>query len=159
MNAQAGADLAARIARLEAIDCILTIKHRYGELVDRLSSRIDQADIKALGELFTEDAFVDFVVVKLPGRQAILDLYGGAMQKNFAWVWHSFHSPIVEVNGDRASGRWTLQGLTIAHNSPTPTTVYGRYADEFVRTPQGWRLSKMVLLPGPSGPQAELKRG
>jgi ketosteroid isomerase-like protein len=159
MNAPGSGDLAARIARLEAVDAILNIKHRYGELVDRLSSRIDQADLEALGELFTEDAFVDFVTVQLPGRQAILDLYGGAMQKNFAWIWHSFHSPIIDVHGDRASGRWTVQGMTITHDSPTPTTVYGRYVDEFVRTAQGWCMSKMVLLPGPSGTQAELKRG
>lgn len=159
MNAQPSADLAARVARLEAVGSVLAIKHRYGELVDRLSLRIDQADIRALGELFTEDAFVDFVAVQLKGRQAILDLYGGAMQKNFAWVWHSFHSPIVEVNGDRASGRWTLQGMTITHDSPTPTTVYGRYNDEFVLTSHGWRMSRMILLPGPSGLQAELKRG
>jgi ketosteroid isomerase-like protein len=158
MNAQADVELAARIARLEAVNSILTIKHRYGELVDRLTSRIDEGDIRALGDLFTEDAFVDFVSVQLPGRQAILDLYGGMMQKNFAWVWHSFHSPIVEVDGDHASGRWTLQGLTIAHDSPTPTTVYGRYVDEFVRTSQGWRMSRMILLPGPSGLQTELKR-
>jgi hypothetical protein len=158
MNAPVSDDLMARIVRLEAVDAILNIKHRYGELVDRLSSRIDQSDLKALGELFTEDAFVDFVAVQLPGRQAILDLYGGTMQKNFAWIWHSFHSPIVEVNGDRASGRWTLQGMTITHQSPLPTTVYGRYADEFVCTARGWRMSKMVLLPGPSGLQAELKR-
>jgi hypothetical protein len=158
-QAAAGADLAARIARLEAIDSILRIKHRYGELVDRLCSRIDEADLIALGELFTEDAFVDFVAVKLPGRRAILDLYGGAMQQNFVWVWHSFHSPVIEVNGDHASGRWTLQGMTITHGSPTPTTVYGRYADEFVRTANGWRMSRMILLPGPSGLQAELKRG
>jgi ketosteroid isomerase-like protein len=159
MKAQSSGDLAVRIERLEAVDAILNIKHRYGELVDRLASRINQTDVEALGELFTEDAFVDFVAVQLPGRQAILDLYGGVMQKNFAWVWHSFHSPIVEVNGDHASGRWTLQGMTITHQSPTPTTVYGRYADEFVRTAQGWRMSKMILLQGPSGLQAELKRG
>jgi hypothetical protein len=159
MNVPSIEDFAARLERLEAVDAILNIKHRYGELVDRLSSRIDQADIEALGELFTEDAFVDFVAVQLPSRQAILDLYGGAMQKNFAWVWHSFHSPIIEINGDHASGRWTLQGMTITHQSPVPTTVYGRYADEFVRTTKGWRMSKMVLLPGPSGLQAELKRG
>lgn len=151
MKVQGSGDLAARVERLEAVGAILNIKHRYGELVDRLASRINQTDLEALGELFTEDAFVDFVAVQLPGRQAILDLYGGVMQKNFAWVWHSFHSPIVEVNGDHASGRWTLQGITITHQSPTPTTVYGRYADEFVRTGEGWRMSKMVLLPGPSG--------
>jgi ketosteroid isomerase-like protein len=149
----------ARIERLEAVNDILYVKNRYGELVDRLSSRIDRADLDALGNLFTEDTFVDFIAVQLRGRQAVLDLYGGVMQKNLAWVWHSFHSPIIEVNGDRASGRWTLQGITIAHNSPTPTTVYGRYSDEFVRTPEGWRIAKLILQPGPSGLQAELKLG
>ena len=149
----------ARLERLEAIQAILHVKHRYGELVDRLSGRLDRSDLEALGELFIEDAFVDFVSVQLVGRQAILDLYGGAMQKNFSWVWHSFHSPVIEVAGDRASARWTLQGMTIGHDSPTPTTVYGRYSDELVRTSKGWRISRMVLIPGPTGLQVELRRG
>jgi SnoaL-like domain len=112
-----------------------------------------------LGELFTEQAFVDFGSMQLTSRQAVLDLYGGAMQKNFSWIWHSFHSPIVEVNGDRASGRWTLQGLTIAHSNGTPTTLYGRYSDEFTRTSGTWRISRMVLIAGPGGPQEELRIG
>jgi hypothetical protein len=152
-------DLAARFARLEALEAIVRVKHRYGELVDRLSTRIDQADLQALGGLFTEDAFVDFATLKLQGRQGVLDLYGGAMQKNFAWVWHSFHSAIVEVNGNRASGRWTLQGMTLSHSSRAPTTLYGRYSDEFVCAAGIWRISRMVLIPGPGGPQAELQIG
>lgn len=150
--------LRARLERLEAIDAITRLKHRYGELVDGLSVHIDTRAVEALGELFTEDAFVDFASVQLPGRQAVLDLYGGAMQKQFSWIWHSFHSPIIDVNGDRASGRWTLQGITITHENPTPTTVYGRYCDEFVRTSTGWRISRMVLIPGPAGPLGELRR-
>jgi hypothetical protein len=128
-------------------------------LVDRLSARIDQTDLQALGELFTEDAFVDFASLQLRSRQAILDLYGGAMQKNFSWIWHSFHSPIVEVSGNRASGRWTLQGITVSHSSHTPTTLYGRYSDEFICAAGTWRISRMVLIPGPGGPQAELQIG
>lgn len=153
------ADLAARLERLEAVSQIQYVKGRYGELVDGLSLKLDQANLKALGELFTEDTFVDFIAVQLRGRQAVLDLYGGVMQKNFSWVWHSFHSPVIEVNGDRASGRWTLQGLTIGHQSSTPTAVYGRYLDEFVRTPLGWRIAKLTLVPGPAGTQNELKLG
>jgi hypothetical protein len=154
-----GEDFATRLARLEAIEAILRVKHRYGELVDRLCARVDPADLQALGELFTEQAFVDFGTLQLPSRQAVLDLYGGAMQKNFSWIWHSFHSPIVEVNGDRASGRWTLQGLTITHSNATPTTLYGRYADEFTLTSGTWQISRMVLIAGPGGPQAELRIG
>ena len=152
-------DLAARCTRLEALETIVRVKHRYGELVDRLSARIDQTDLDALGELFTADAFVDFASVQLRGRQAVLDLYGGAMQQNFSWIWHSFHSPIVEVNGNRASGRWTLQGMTVSHSSRTPITLYGRYSDEFICAGGIWRISRMVLLAGPGGPQAELQIG
>ncbi len=153
------ADAVARLERLEAVSQIQYVKGRYGELVDGLSQRLDWEKLTALGELFTEDTFVDFVTVQLHGRQAVLDLYGGVMQKNFSWVWHSFHSPVIEVNGDRASGRWTLQGLTIGHDSPIPIAVYGRYKDEFVRSTAGWRISKLILAPGPAGPQNELKLG
>src|SRR3546814_8940466 len=125
--------LVARITKLEAIDAVLKAKHRYGELVDRLADRIDQDDLQDLGQLFTEDADIDFVAVRLPGRQGILDLYGGQMQQNFSWLWHSFPSPVIDVDGDNAMGRWTLQGLTIAQGATSPTKVYGRYIDSFVK--------------------------
>jgi len=151
--------LAARLDRLEAIEAILKVKHRYGELIDRLADRIDQADLDALGELFTVDAEIDFVSVQLSGRQGIVDLYGGQMQQNLSWLWHSFHSPIVDIDGDRASARWTLQGLTIARGATSPDTVYGRYIDELVRVDGRWQISRLRLVVGPAGPQPDLQKG
>ncbi|MDB5714520.1 MAG: nuclear transport factor 2 family protein [Sphingomonadales bacterium] len=150
--------LAARLDHIEAVEAILKVKHRYGELIDRLAERVDQDDLDALGALFTVDAKIDFVSVELPGRQGILDLYGGQMQQNLSWLWHSFHSPIVDIDGDRASARWTLQGLTIAQGATIPNTVYGRYIDELVRTDGRWQISKLQLVVGPAGEQAELQK-
>src|SRR3546814_11082747 len=97
--------LVARITKLEAIDAVLKAKHRYGELVDRLADRIDQDDLQDLGQLFTEDADIDFVAVRLPGRPGILDLYGGTMQQNFSWRWHRFPSPCICVARHNSRGR------------------------------------------------------
>lgn len=157
MDSTSLGDLARRVAHLEAVEAILKVKHRYGELVDRLSSRIDQDDLADLGQLFTEDAEVDFVSVKLEGRKGVLALYGGQMQANIAWVWHSFHSPVIDVDGDRASARWTLQGLTVAVGETRPTTLYGRYNDELVKVDGRWQISKLQLVMGPGGPQTELQ--
>jgi ketosteroid isomerase-like protein len=151
--------LAARFARIEAVDEIVRVKHRYGELIDALAAGIDADDLERLGDLFTEDADVDFVSVRLAGREGVTALYGGQMQKQLRWLWHSFHSPVIEVAGDHATGHWTLQGLTIDHGATHPATVYGRYLDEFVLTDGRWRISKLQLVIGPSGLQQDLQLG
>ncbi len=150
--------LAKRVARLDAVDAILKVKHRYGELIDRLAERIDQNDLSDLANLFTEDVAIDFVTVQLEGRKGLLDLYGGQMQQNFSWLWHSFHSPVVDVDENNALARWTLQGMTIARDEAHPTTVYGRYIDNLVKIDGRWLISKLQLVIGAAGPQAELQR-
>ncbi|MBB4631953.1 nuclear transport factor 2 family protein [Sphingosinicella soli] len=151
--------LAARLDRLEAVEAILKVKHRYGELVDRLADRIDQNDLDALCALFTVDAEIDFASMQLSGRQGIVDLYGGQMQESLSWLWHSFHSPIVDIDGDRALGRWTLQGMTIARGATRPDTMYGRYVDELMRVDGRWQISRLQLVLGPAGPQPDLQKG
>jgi hypothetical protein len=60
-------------------------------------------------------------------------------------MWHSVGSPIINVDGDRATGRWTLTARAMAagDGGPTPLLTYGRYADEFLRAGDAWRLSKI----------------
>jgi hypothetical protein len=110
---------------------ILNVKHRYGELVDHLSHEVRPELVHELGELFEEDVFVDFGIhaqfghVVLRGRDAVKQLYGGDMQGDISWTWHSFHSPI-------------------APDGPAVISL-GRYNDEFVRGASAWRISSMRL--------------
>jgi hypothetical protein len=48
--------------------------------------------------------------------------------------------------GDAAVGRWTIMARLKRRGSTVPDTLYGRYQDEFRRTPQGWRISSVRFI-------------
>jgi len=135
---------------LADIEAIKQLKGAYGDIIDRLVRKPEHEDRAALGALFTEDAVVDFqdMLGVYAGRAAIIRFFADTMPTVTAWMWHSFHSPIITVNGDEAEGRWTLYALstrrTELHEAPAAT--YGRYIDKYVRTPEGWRQSLLFFL-------------
>lgn len=62
-------------------------------------------------------------------------------------MWHSVHSPVIEVNGDEATGRWTLLAMAVPIDKPSapPFSVYGRYIDSFRRVGGVWQQSKLYF--------------
>jgi SnoaL-like domain len=61
-------------------------------------------------------------------------------------VWHSIHTPRMDVTGDTAVGRWTLIVRMRRKGSTTSDELFGRYLDEFRRTPNGWRISAVRFI-------------
>jgi hypothetical protein len=129
--------------RLADIEAIKQLKFRYGMLVDALPGRgRDAADELAL--LFTEPMHVDFQSVfglTLTSRTEFRQFFGETLPASLGWLLHTFSNPIIEVAGDHASATWLLYAMTTARGNPrsAPDISYGRYFDEYVRTPDGWR--------------------
>jgi hypothetical protein len=61
-------------------------------------------------------------------------------------LWHSIHTPRIDVTGDTAVGRWTLIVRMKRKGSATFDELFGRYLDEFRRTPKGWRISSVRFI-------------
>ena len=97
------AALAARLQRLEDIEAIRALKARYCERCDA------DYDPDGLAALFTEDAIWDggntFGVAR--GREAIRRHFQGASSR-VAIARHQVMNPIIEVEGDDATGHWLL---------------------------------------------------
>jgi len=62
----------------------------------------------------------------------------------FEIVVQTPHSGLIEIDGDRARGHWYVSehGRTTAGER---TDVLGRYEDEYVRSPDGWRFSSRTF--------------
>lgn len=129
---------------------IQLLKARYAEICDAAIRLKDATLGWRLAELFTEDAIIELGPPRAPikGRQAIAKFYGESLPSTTEWAWHAPGSAVIEINGDRAKGRWIVYALATSTNTPNtpPLATYGRYEDEFVRTSEGWRQTALKFL-------------
>ena len=112
-------------------------------LVD-YSHAIDTQNWDALDDVFTPDAFIDYSAMGgSSGDLATTKEFLAKVMPGFASSQHMVATSKVTIDGDTATGR------TICHNP----MVMGDgkvfwcglwYVDEFVRTPEGWRMSRRV---------------
>ncbi|MEE2777580.1 MAG: nuclear transport factor 2 family protein [Acidobacteriota bacterium] len=133
------ADLAARIGRLEDIEAIRRLKARYCYACD------DGYDTDTLVDLFVEDAVWDGGDLGVAvGREKIRRFFDNTPAV-MPFAVHMVMDPLIDVDGDRATGAWYLfQAATYA---PDGTALWGsaRYDEEYVRTAQGWKFQSLRL--------------
>lgn len=140
--------IATRLRRLEDIEEIKELKHRYVALIDELI-----ADPDAAGD------FVDLFVADL---EVQYDAYGTFTTKEtltafllnvispaFSWGFHAAQNPRIEVHGNVASAKWYLTAHAVHEGGTTVIPFYGRYVDQYVRTGDGWKIKKSVLVFNP----------
>jgi len=135
--------LAERIARLEAIEDIKALKHRYLRACDAKDPKEFRAcfiasgasiDYGRLGAFSDADGmaqvFERIALQKVDGRNVILDMH------------HAMH-PDIDVHGETsASGRWTLKFRQVNLLEGTETVTTGEYDDEYVVEDGRWKMSK-----------------
>jgi ketosteroid isomerase-like protein len=141
-----GGRMSGEISKLSDLLQLQEIKATYCETVDACMHDGGKAAAR-FGELFTEDVRADYGVgPPLDGRRAVIEFLVGAIVGNNDALWHSIHTPRINVNGDTGVGHWTLMVRMRRKGSATFDTLYGRYLDEFRRTPQGWRISSVRFI-------------
>jgi uncharacterized protein (TIGR02246 family) len=135
-------DLEARLRRLEDIEAVKQLKARYCAACD------DGYDADRLAALFTEDAVWDggrtFGLVE--GREAIRRHYQGA-SKRLTVARHQVMNPIIEIDGDTATGHWLLfQPCTSAGaDGEQAMWLAATYRDTYRRDGDGWLISGTVI--------------
>lgn len=100
----------------------------------------------ALARVFTEDGVWDgSPIVKAEGRAEIRKLFDHFAEQPMAY--HVVTNPIIEIEGDFARAHWHLIG---AGRMPDDSSILGMggYEDEYVRTPEGWRIKLMRVIWG-----------
>jgi ketosteroid isomerase-like protein len=127
-------------ARADA-EMIRELKHRYCWC-------FDDADLDGLMALFTEDAICE--LGPFGTWRGLAEIRAGyERQMRLSGVpggrLHVVTNPIVEVDGDRATGRWYLTDHDISPGSTAPIRLIAGYADEYRRVDSQWRIARTVV--------------
>ncbi|MBB3042676.1 nuclear transport factor 2 family protein [Nocardioides soli] len=135
--------LESRLAELEDVRAIEALAARYHSLCDGGWAGPSHADPDALAELWVADGVYCINAARPPcrGRGEIREQFV-RLQTSMPWILHTFTNSVVEVDGDRASGRF--KGTAYYRRSGGSHVVVGEYVGEFVRTEDGWRFASWV---------------
>jgi 3-phenylpropionate/cinnamic acid dioxygenase small subunit len=119
------------------------------DVVVRYGWAIDTKDWDLLDTCFTADAYVDYS--SNPGGKegpyAQIRSWLEKMMSAFPVTQHLMSNIEVQLDGDRATARTMVTNPQGAATREGPLHFFfvgGRYDDEFVRTPDGWRIAKRV---------------
>jgi len=133
-------DIAAKVQWLADIEEIKQLKARYAAACD------DDYDADAIAELFTEDAVWDGGMLGLvETRQGIRDFFAGSSDI-VGFAVHSVSNPLIEIDGDRARGRWYLHQPMTMKGTDSCFWLCAQYQDEYVRTSAGWRFQHVKVI-------------
>lgn len=126
-------DLESRIARLEAIQSIQQLKAIA-------LFHADRKDGKALADLFTEDGVLIGAFQKHEGRAMI------AKHVQF-WPFavHYVMNPIINLDGDRATGLWYWLRPQLAHDDEAYWAA-GWYEDDYAKVNGEWKFKLVRII-------------
>ena len=136
----ATSELEQRITRLEDIEAIKQLKARYCEICD------DMHNPDRVTSVFVEDAIwesPDFG--KAEGHAAIRELFR-KFQNLFSFSQHNIMNPIIEVNGDRATGVWYIMGPWTYAESDDEKWLALRYDDDYVKINGEWKYRHLRVV-------------
>lgn len=132
-------DLEKRIAEVEDIEAIRKLKGRY-------CLYVDQRNEDGWVSLFTQDGVWEsdkFGVHE--GREAIRTLFRN-IPGFLSFALHYVTNPIIEVDGDRATGNWLLLEPCTFIQGNQPTWGAGRYEEQYVKVGGEWKFKRLKLI-------------
>lgn len=123
-----------------------------GPIEDRLAIRelhevygdgVVRFDAETWGSVWADDADWDFMGMQLKGREAIVEVWLGAMA-NFDAVSFSCVPAAIEVTGDTATSRVQTQEVLKAKDGTT-RMLGGLYTDELEKRDGAWVYTKRAF--------------
>ena len=148
MDSTNSEEFARRIQVLEDIEAIKKMKATFHGLCDQ-----GYKDLETIMDFFVEDGVWDGESFgTYEGRDAIRSFFAEA-PKILPFVRHQITNPIIEVNGDTATGQWyLLQPCTMAVNGEDgeKQAVWGsaKYNDTYVRANGQWKFQRLRVTLG-----------
>jgi hypothetical protein len=141
-NPGAGAN---RLRRLEDIEEIKALKHRYVALIDELIA--DPGAAGGFVDLFVSDLEVHYDSYgTFTTKETLTAFLLNVISPAFSWGFHVAQNPRIDVQGDAASAEWYLTAHAVYEGGTKVIPFYGRYVDQYVRTGDGWKIKKSVLV-------------
>ena len=129
-----------RLQRLEDIEEIQQLKARYCDRCD------DNYDPDGIAELYTVDAVWDggntFGVRE--GREAIRSHFQAASRR-VTIARHQVMNPIIDVDGDEATGQWLLFQPCTDSGADSAMWLAATYYDRYRRVDGNWLISHTMI--------------
>jgi hypothetical protein len=112
------------------------------ELTHRYCWALDSKQLELLDTVFELDATAELRSAPLEGLEAIRSRIHGALAPLDA-TQHTVTNHLITVDGNTATSRCYLhsQHVRAAAEGGELYVIAGRYEDELVRTPHGWRIA------------------
>ena len=131
-----------RMLSLEEISDRLEIQ----QLLIDYSTAIDQRRFDDLDRVFTPDAYIDYRVMGgIDGTYPAVKAWLAQVLPNFPVYAHMLGNLDVRIGGDTASSRTICFNPMVLGGDSGNVMFCGLwYDDEFVRTPEGWRMTRRV---------------
>ena len=144
---------AERIERLEAVAAIHALKARYAELADaKYSADHQRQSPEELSRIAWEQSLCfspDAIWIggefggDLRGHE---QLYRWFLESPWRFAKHLYGSPVIEVAGDRATGRWRLWQMALREDTGKALLLFGTTRETYRRNTDGhWLIDSMAF--------------
>ncbi|GAB11225.1 putative dehydratase [Gordonia araii NBRC 100433] len=124
---------------LADIHDITTLKYRYGRC-------LDTREWDGFAATLAPDATARYGTVSqgdplhFDGRDAIVDYMRTSLTGNIVST-HTFGNPEITVDGDQATGSWSMSDVVIAPDFDTVITGTSYYSDRYAKIDGRWYIS------------------
>jgi hypothetical protein len=136
-----GNDLAQRIQLLEDIEAIKQLKAKYCYYADAMIAG-DTSKQDDFLNLYTEDAKVDYPPVgPTKTRDELVSYFTETLPSLVCFSAHMVHNPIIEVNGDKATGVWHVDSPCTSPIQDKALWINAIYEEEYVKEGGQWKIS------------------
>ena len=121
------------------IEQIKQLKARYAAACD------DDYAADDIAALFTESAVWDGGMMGVAEtREGIREFFRNA-SSIVGFAVHGLSNPIIEVDGDEATGHWYLAQPMTLKGTDQAYWFAARYEDRYVRTTEGWKFQHVKI--------------
>jgi len=121
------------------VERIKQLKHRYCAYCD------EQYDPDGIAGLFTDSGVWDGGPFgRAEGREGIRRFFAD-VSKQVSFANHYVSNPIIEIDGDSATGRWDLWQPMVMTEGPAAVWLVAKYREQYVRSGDTWLFRLLEL--------------
>jgi SnoaL-like protein len=139
-------DSDTRVVLLLALEELRALKAQYTRRADVALRRPSHEAAVALADLFTDDASTDYGPFgTFQGREALINAFHNILPAGTAWSMHYAMNPLLEVDGDTASGNWTFFIQALPTGQTVTMQFYGEYLEKYRKVSGKWKISELAV--------------
>ena len=138
-----------KIQWLFDIESIKQLKARYCAFCD------EGYNPDGIAALMTDDCVWDGGIFgRYEGKAAIHEFFSGAASL-ISFANHYVSNPVIDVDGDTATGRWDLWQPMVAEPAHEAQWLVAKYRDRYVRVDGQWLFSEVNVMVKALSPYAD----